>query len=52
MLKFVCPLIVVEDIARSRQFCGDFAIHLETHFQQLFGEPTGYPVVPNAHEIA
>jgi len=63
MLKFVAPLFVVADIARSRQFYegllglkvkfdfgqnvtfeGDFAIHLEPHYQGLIGDPTDFPI--------
>jgi catechol 2,3-dioxygenase-like lactoylglutathione lyase family enzyme len=68
MLKFICPLIVVDNIIKSRYFYehvlgqevkfdfganitykGDFAIHHKTHFQQLLGEPTDYPVIHRAH---
>jgi catechol 2,3-dioxygenase-like lactoylglutathione lyase family enzyme len=53
-MKFICPLITVSDIKRSREFYekllnqkvkfdfgenvtfhGDFAIHLQSHFQEL-----------------
>jgi catechol 2,3-dioxygenase-like lactoylglutathione lyase family enzyme len=63
MLKFICPLICVQDMARSRhfyenilkqevlhdfgenvEFHGGFAIHLNTHFQELLGEPANYPM--------
>ena len=68
MLKFVSPLVVVEEIARSRYFYeqllgqkvkfdfgpnvtfqGDFAIHLQSHFQSLLGQETQYPVTKKAH---
>lgn len=68
MLKFICPLIVVEEIAPSRKFYegllgqkvkfdfgqnvtfeGDFAIHLKSHFQQLLGAETQYPVLKKPH---
>ncbi|MFA8342660.1 MAG: VOC family protein [Rhodothermaceae bacterium] len=57
-MKFICALITVSDINRSKQFYtevldqkikydfgenvtfhGDFAIHLDTHFQQIIEGP-------------
>ncbi|MEI6091773.1 MAG: VOC family protein [bacterium] len=56
-MKYICPLLVVSDIHRSREFYegllnqtvkydfgenvtfeGDFAIHLQSHYQGLIGD--------------
>jgi catechol 2,3-dioxygenase-like lactoylglutathione lyase family enzyme len=56
-MKYICPLLVVSDINRSRKFYegllnqtvkydfgenvtfeGDFAIHLQSHYQKLIGD--------------
>ncbi len=66
-MKFICPLIVVSDMERSRKFYrelldqkikydfgenvtfeGDFAIHLDTHFQSLINQK---PILQEGHNF-
>ena len=66
-MKYICPLITVTDIPRSRDFYenllgqevkfdfgenitfhGDFAIHLQSHFNDLIGD---HPIQPGINNF-